>query len=358
MRIGLLAPPWFPVPPKGYGGIEAVVAMVADGLVSRGHDVTLYASGGSTTDARLRSHFSEAPSDRIGGTIADLEHALLALDERTTYDVHSDHSGPLGILVGQLSGVPTLHTAHGTMEDGQAALYARLAAAAPRVQLASLTLAQRRPAPTLPWVANLPNAVDLDAHVFAEDAKRWHLAWLGRMCREKGPDRAILAARAARLPIVLAGKMREPAERAYFRDHVEPLLDDDAVYVGEVDQHGRNEVLAGALALVSPLDWEEPFGLAMVEAMASGVPVVATRRGSVPEVVDPGCTGIIVDDDEEWPDAIHQALRLDRRACRDTVVARFSSTALVRRYERALQSVAAAHHRGGVRRTARTSAAL
>jgi glycosyltransferase involved in cell wall biosynthesis len=280
----------------------------------------------------------------------------MIVEDHASLDILSDHSGPLGLLIGQMSGVPTLHTAHGTMEEGQAELYSRLSAAAPSVRLASLTLAQRRPAPTLPWVANLPNAVDLDAHAFTEDAERRHVAWLGRMCHEKGPDRAIVAARAARLPIVLAGKMREPAEEAYFAEHVEPLLGDDVVYVGEVDQRGRNELLAAALVLVSPLDWEEPFGLAMIEAMASGVPVVATRRGSVPEVVDDGLTGIIVDADEELPDAIHRAIQLDRRACRATVETRFSPAALVRRYERAFGSIGtAAQPRHGFLQPARLS---
>jgi glycosyltransferase involved in cell wall biosynthesis len=191
-------------------------------------------------------------------------------------------------------------------------------------------------------MANLPNAIDLDRHVVAVDAARRYVVWLGRMCHDKGPDRAILAARRAGLPIRLAGKMQSADEHQYFADRVEPLLGDDAVYLGEVDADGRNALFAEALALAAPLDWEEPFGLAMIEAMACGVPVVATRRGSVPEIVEPGRSGLIVDTDDELPDAIHRASRLDPRECRASVAERFSPAALCRGYERALTAVSVA----------------
>jgi glycosyltransferase involved in cell wall biosynthesis len=338
MRIGILAPPWFAVPPQKYGGIEAVVALLADGLVARGHDVTLFASGGSTTAARLRSRFAVPPSELLGTTEPELSHALLAVEHGRSLDVLSEHSGPLGIVASALAGVPTLHTVHGTLADGNHEPYEHALRAAPHVRLASLTYAQRRPAPDLPWAANLPNAIDLDRHVLVPDARRRHVAWLGRMCHDKGPDRAIVAARRAGLPIRLAGKMHTQDERQYFAAHVEPLLGDDAVYLGEIDADGRNALFAGAVALAAPLAWDEPFGLAMIEAMACGVPVVATRRGSVPEIVEPGHSGLIVDSDEEMPDAIRRAAGLDPRECRASVADRFAPGALVRRYERALMS--------------------
>jgi glycosyltransferase involved in cell wall biosynthesis len=340
MRIGILAPPWFTVPPRKYGGIEAVVALLADGLVARGHDVTLFASGGSVTTARLRSRFAEPPSDLLGKTEPELAHALLAVDHGGSIDVLSEHSGPLGIVAGALAGIPTLHTVHGTLAGGLSTPYEHALRAAPDARLASLTYAQRRPAQHLPWFANLPNAIDVDQHVLVPDARRRHVAWLGRMCHDKGPDRAIVAARRAGLPVRLAGKMHDPSERQYFTDHVEPLLGDDAVYLGEIDADGRNALFAGAVALVTPLAWDEPFGLAMIEAMACGVPVVATRRGSVPEIVEPGRSGLIVDNDEELPDAIMRAARLDARECRASVVERFAPAALVRRYEEALAGIA------------------
>jgi glycosyltransferase involved in cell wall biosynthesis len=341
MRIGILAPPWFAVPPLRYGGIEVVVALLADGLVARGHDVTLFASGGSVTNARLSARFAAPPSALLGRTEPELAHALLAVEHAPTLDVLSEHTGPLGIVISALARIPTLHTVHGTLADGNATPYEHSLRAAPATRLASLTLAQRRPAPDLPWVANLPNAIDLDRQVFVPDARRHYVAWLGRMCHEKGPDRAIVAARRAGLPIRLAGKMHDTGEEQYFADHVEPLLGEDASYLGEVDANGRNALFAGALALVTPLEWEEPFGLAMIEAMACGVPVVATRRGSVPEVVEPGRSGLIVDSDDELPDAIHRAARLDARECRAAVVERFSPRELVRRYERALTALVA-----------------
>ena len=337
LRIGLVAPPWFAVPPARYGGIEAVVALLADGLADRGHEVTLFASGGSATRARLVSRFAKPPSARLGRTDPDVDHALLAFEHRGCLDVLSVHCGVVGILVGEMTGLPALHTVHGTLANGSAALYERTVAAAPQARLASLTHAQRDPAPGLPWAANLPNAIDVDGHVLVEDARRGYVAWLGRMSAEKGPDRAIRVARRAGVPIRLAGKMRDPAERRFFSKHVEPLLGDDAVYVGEVDLAGRNELFAGARALLMPLGWDEPFGLAMIEAMACGVPVIATRRGSVPEVVDPDRSGLIVDDDDEMADAIGRVDAFDPRECRAAVAERFSPGAMVRRYERALQ---------------------
>ena len=342
LRIGILAPPWFAVPPNGYGGIEAVVSLLADGLVARGHEVTLFASGGSRTTARLRTRFREPPSELLGQSDPELKHALLAVEHADALDVLSEHSGPVGIVAAALAGLPTLHTVHGTLTDGHATSYECALRACPATRLASLSFAQRRPAPHLPWMANLPNAIDLDRHVVAVGSARRYVAWLGRMCHDKGPDRAILAARGAGLPIRLAGKMQSPDERRYFAERVEPLLGDDAVYLGEIDSEGRNTLFAEAVALAAPLDWEEPFGLAMIEAMACGVPVVATRRGSVPEIVEPGRSGVIVDTDDELPDAIHQAIGLDPRECRASVAERFSPAALVRGYERALTAVSIA----------------
>jgi len=356
LRIGILAPPWFTVPPTGYGGIEAVVALLADGLAARGHDVTLFASGGSRTTARLCSRFPDPPSHLLGQSEPELVHALLAVEHAARLDVLSEHSGPLGIVATAVAGIPTLHTVHGTLTDGHAQTYESALRAAPATRLASLTIAQRRPAPDLPWLVNLPNAIDLDRHVVAVGADRRYVTWLGRMCHEKGPDRAIVAARRAGLPIRLAGKMQAEEERQYFADHVEPLLGADAVYVGEVDADGRNALFAEAMALVAPLEWEEPFGLAMIEAMACGVPVVATRRGSVPEVVEPGRSGLIVDEDDELPDAIHRAAAFDPRECRASVAERFSPGAFVSGYERALTALSAApRFRGGHARTASRS---
>jgi glycosyltransferase involved in cell wall biosynthesis len=327
------------VPPERYGGIEAVVALLADGLADRGHDVTLFASGGSVSGARIVERFAAPPSELLGRTDPDVDHALLAFEHRDDLDVLTGHCGVAGIVVGELTGLPSLHTMHGTLADGTAALYENVMAAAPRARLASLTQAQRRPAPHLPWSANLPNSIDLDAHVLVEDSARTYVAWLGRMSEEKGPDRAIQVARRAGIPIRLAGKMLEPDEQAYFEQHVEPLLGEDAVYVGEVDGDGRNRLLAGARALLMPLGWDEPFGLVMIEAMACGVPVIANRRGSVPEVIEPGRSGLIVEDDDEMVEALGQLDGFDPRDCRAAVEERFSPAAMVRRYETALQRV-------------------
>jgi glycosyltransferase involved in cell wall biosynthesis len=331
VRVAILSPAWFPVPPKGYGGIEAVVALLADGLVDAGQEVTLFASGDSGTKAELVSYHEEAPSSEIGTTFADLPHALTCFERASAFDVVNDHSGPLAAAIGCLVGTPVVHTVHGPLTGEWGTLYRKLAAVSTKLALVSLSMSQRRPAPELPWIANCPNALDLDAYP-AGERKSDFLLFLGRMGPEKGAHRAIEVARAAGRPLRLAGKCREPDERRYFSEQVEPFLGDGAEYVGEVSQDEKVALLQQARALLFPIEWEEPFGLVMIEAMACGTPVVATRRGAVPEVIRDGVGGVIVDDYKEMVEALDDALRLDPAACRQDVEERFPRERMVQSY--------------------------
>jgi glycosyltransferase involved in cell wall biosynthesis len=331
VRVAILSPAWFPVPPKGYGGIEAVVALLADGLVDAGHDVTLFASGDSGTKAKVVSYFEEAPSSRIGTAIADLLHALTCLERAGAYDVVNDHSGPLAAAIGCLVRTPVVHTAHGPVTGEAGTLYRKLAAVSDKLALVSLSLSQRRPAPTLPWLANIPNALPVDAYPEGE-AKGDFLLFLGRMSPEKGARRAIEVARTAGLPLKLAGKCREPAELRYFSEQVEPFLGPDAEYLGEVTHEEKVELLQQARLLLFPIEWEEPFGLVMIEAMACGTPVVATRHGAVPEVIREGLGGVIVDHYSQMPDVLEDAFRLDPAAFRQDVEERFAPRRMVEEY--------------------------
>ena len=338
MRIAILSPTWFPVPPKGYGGIEAVVALLADGLVDAGHDVTLFASGDSRTKAEIVSFFDEAPSGRIGTTQADLLHALTCFERGERFDIVNDHSGPLAAAMGCLAGAPLLHTVHGPLVGEWGTIYRKLGATAPKLRLVSLSLNQQRMAPELPWLANCPNALDTSKYPLQVE-KGDFLLFLGRMNEEKGAHRAIEVAQAAGLPIKLAAKCREPEEQIYFDEHVRPLLGNGAEYLGEVPHEEKIRLLQEARALVFPIEWEEPFGLVMIEAMACGTPVVATRRGAVPEVIADGVGGIVVDDYREMPAALENALRLDPVACRRDVEERFSPERLVEHYLAAFELV-------------------
>jgi glycosyltransferase involved in cell wall biosynthesis len=342
LRIAVVAPPWFRVPPERYGGIEAVVSLLADGLVERGHDVTLFASGDSRTQARLVSALDAPAAGEIMQVDPGVLHLLAVLRDDGPFDVLSDHIGPLGVLLAGLAPAPALQTIHISLEGRPGRIFADAAPILP-LQLVSLTCAQRTPQPGLPWVANIPNAIDLDAHSCRTTPGGDYLLWLGRMSPEKGPERAIEAARLAGMPLRLAGKMQAREERQHFEQVVAPLLGPDAEYLGEVSHEERSELLAGALVLVNPIRWAEPFGLVMVEAMASGTPVVATRWGSVPEVVEHGRSGMIVDEIAEFPAAIEAAAALDRADVRRAAEQRFGPATMVEAYEQAfLEAVGAA----------------
>ena len=343
LRIAVLCPVWFPVPPPRYGGIEGVVALLAEGLGDAGHDVTVFASGDSETDARLSWIYRRAPSERIGEPLPELRHVLACYERSEEFDVISDHTGPLAAALGQLSAAPVLHTVHGPLDGELGDAYEQIARGAPRLGLISLSRSQRRPRPFLPWVANCPNAIDPSRFRWSR-ARGEYLAFLGRMTREKGCHHAIAVAEETGLPLKIAAKCREPAERAYFAEQVEPHLSRTIEYLGEIGHNERVELLRNARATLFPVDWEEPFGLVMIESLACGTPVIATRRGSVPEVLEHGRTGIIVERHGDLAVAITEADRLDPAECRRAVEERFSPRSLVASYLRAFRVAAEVTH--------------
>jgi glycosyltransferase involved in cell wall biosynthesis len=341
MRVAVLSPVWFPVPPSGYGGIEWIVSLLADGLADAGHDVSLFASGDSRTRARLESVFPEAPSERIGMTFWELQHALHCFARQDEFDVIHDHTGLMGLAIGSLLETPLVHTVHGPLTGEPGELYERIVAMAPRAHLVSLSLRQRQPKPDLPWLANVPNALDLSVYPYRRERGEY-LLFLGRMSPDKGAHRAVTIALEAGLPLKLAGKNAEPAEQAYFDALVRPHLGGDIEYVGEVTHGEKVELLQHARATLFPIEWEEPFGLVMIESMACGTPVIATRWGAVPEVIEHGRTGIIVDDWRETAAALPAADELDSAVLRQEVVERFSPQRMVADYVAAYEAVLAA----------------
>jgi glycosyltransferase involved in cell wall biosynthesis len=340
VRIAIVSPPWFSVPPTGYGGIEWIVSLLADGLVAQGHDVTLFASGDSRTRATLSAVYERAPSELIGRSLPDLRHVLAALERAGDFDVINDHTGPLGAALGGLVETPVLHTVHGPLDAEPGEVYEAVCRVAPRVGLISLSLNQRRPKPGLNWVANIPNALDLEHYPY-KPHKSDYLLFLGRMNHEKGAHRAIAVAMELGLPLKLAGKVREAREHAYFTDFVEPHLNDRIEYLGEVNHGTKVELLQNARATLFPIEWEEPFGLVMIESMACGAPVIATRHGAVPEVIEDGRSGVIVDAWREIPAALGRADELDPLECRRYVEESFAPERMVGDYERAYREAVA-----------------
>jgi glycosyltransferase involved in cell wall biosynthesis len=349
LRIALLCPVWFPVPPPLYGGIESVVALLAEGLDEVGHDVTVFAAGDSLTDARLTWVYEHAPSERIGQPLPELRHVLACYERGGEFDVISDHTGPLATALGALSLAPVLHTVHGPLDGELGDAYEQIARISARLRLISLSRSQRRPHPSLPWVANCPNAIDPSRFRWSS-ARGDYLAFLGRMGPDKGCHHAVAVAQETGLPLKIAAKCREPEERAYFAEQIEPYLGGGVEYLGEIGHEEKVELLRNARVTLFPIEWEEPFGLVMIESLACGTPVVATRRGSVPEVIEHGRTGIIVERCEELAAAITEADRLDRAACRRAVEERFSPRPFVASYLRAFRAAVESAQPSGTRR--------
>ena len=333
LRIGMVAPPWFSVPPQGYGGTEAVVAALVDQLAARGHEVVLVASGSASTRAsHQHTVFADPPSSLLGRSAlpevimaADAERALAAHD----LDIVHDHS-LAGPLLASARRVPTVVTMHGPVAGLNGEYYRRLG---DRIELVAISDAQRRQAPDLHWAGTVHNAIDVASFPFRGEKEPWVL-WLGRFHPSKGAHLAIDAARSAGRRIVLAGKLREPEEHAYFEREVAPRLGPDAQYVGEADAVRKRELFSRASCLVFPIQWEEPFGMVMIEALACGTPVVALHRGSVPEIIDDGVTGFIADAPEALPALIAHADAINPADCRAAVRERFDLPVLAAGYER------------------------
>jgi len=338
LRIGMLAPPWFQLPPSGYGGIESIVYWLVEGLVDRGHDVTVISTGEDRTAGRFRATYDEPPSARLGQALPEVVHAAVASRQLDELDVDVVHDHSLaGPLTSAERDAATVVTTHGPVEDELRVLYGSLG---PRTGLVAISEFQRQLAPDLRWVGMVHNAIPVDDYPFQERKEDFCL-FLGRVNPEKAPDLAIQVARQAGLPIVLAAKCSEPEEQAYFEDRVKPLLGDDAEWFGQADNDQKQDLLARARCLAFPIQWNEPFGIVMVEAMACGTPVVALRRGSVPEVVADGVTGFVRDDVEELAAAIGKVGELDPAACRRHVKERFDVPVMVAGYEEVYRRMAA-----------------
>jgi glycosyltransferase involved in cell wall biosynthesis len=357
MNVAILAPVWFAVPPTGYGGIEWVVSLLADALADAGHDVTLFASGDSRTKARLASVYPEAPSRLIGRTYWELRHALACFERADEFDVINDHTGMLGATLGATVRTPVAHTVHGPLEGEPGEIYEQIGRLAPQVGLISISMNQRKPRPKLNWIANVHNALEFSVYP-VKPHRGDYLLFLGRLSPDKGAHRAVAVAMEAGLPLKIAGKMQEPKERKYFHELVEPHLIDGIEYLGEVTHGEKVELLQNARATLFPIEWEEPFGLVMIESMACGTPVIATRRGAVPEVIEHGRSGVIVDDYRQMARVLEQADDLDPFELRRYVEEEFSPERMVRDYVAAYETaIERTRHPATARRRRPTSRA-
>ena len=331
LHVAMVAPPYYSIPPEGYGGVESVVADLVDGLVDRGHRVTLLAAGEHTTRAQnfIRT-WEVQPTDQLGQALPEVVNAARVSDligAGTDYDLVHDHT-LAGPLVARGRRAPTLVTVHGPMDELDD-VYRPLG---DDISLVAISENQRRSAADLNWVGTVHNAIDVSTFPF-RDRKDDYVLFLGRFNETKGPHLAIDAARAAGVRILLAGKCAEPVEEEFFEAEITPRLGPDVVYVGDADSAEKRELLAGAQCLVFPILWDEPFGMVMVEAMACGTPVVAFPNGSVPEVVVDGTTGIVVEQEAELAGAIERARGLDPADCRRHAETAFGIDVMAAGYE-------------------------
>jgi glycosyltransferase involved in cell wall biosynthesis len=323
MRIGLIAPPWVPVPPTSYGGTEGVVDLLARGLQAAGEDVVLFATGDSTCPVPRRWVY-EQPQGPIGIDVVEARHLVGAYRMLRDCDIIHDHT-----LLGPFfaSGdPPVVTTNHGPFSTELREIYGAVAG---RVPVIAISRSQRAQAPELPIAAVIHHGIDPEAFPVGEGAGGY-LLFLGRMAPEKGAHRAIAVARRAGLPMVIAAKIREPAEHAYFAECVEPHLGGDVEYVGEAAWRQKVALLGGARALLNPITWAEPFGLVMVEALACGTPVLTFPNGAAPEIVEHGRTGFLCRDEEAMAAAVERLDLIDRADCRAAVEGHFSSRRMVR----------------------------
>lgn len=333
MRIAQVSPLYESVPPTRYGGTERVVSYLTEELVRAGHEVTLFASGDSQTSATLVPVCPRAL--RTDPKCMDPHaHHVRAVDEvfrrAHRFDLIHFHIDYLHFPLASRHAVPRLTTLHGRLDIPDLAPLYR---AFYREPLVSISNSQRAPLPFAAWQGTVPHGLPLDLLGPVGAPRGGYLGFLGRISPEKRPDRAIALARRVGMPLKIAAKV-DRADRAYFEDRIRPLLDGNLVeFVGEIGDAEKNEFLANAAALVFLIDWPEPFGMVMIEAMACGTPVLAWRCGSVPEVVDDGVTGFIVDDMDQAAAAVVDRLpRFDRQRCRAVFEQRFSVARMARDY--------------------------
>jgi glycosyltransferase involved in cell wall biosynthesis len=336
LRIAMLAPPWIPVPAPAYGGIEEVVRLLTGGLSARGHDVTLFAPPGSSADGEVIAVLEEAHPDDIQKAQFESDHVARAFGEIDAaaergepYDVVHDHVGHTALAMADRLSVPLVHTLHGPFTEDACRFYAEHG---PKACIVGISKSQLDSGPEeMGGGRVVHNPIDTEEWPFSARKDDFTL-WIGRMSPDKGPHRAIAAAREAGVPLVLAGPV-QPGQEQYFEEEVEPRLGDGVEYVGEADADRKRELYLGARALLMPIRWPEPFGLVMVEALACGTPVIAYPEGSVPEVVRDGVTGFVVDDEHAMAEAIGRVGEIDPGDCRRDCEERFGVEAVVRGYE-------------------------
>jgi glycosyltransferase involved in cell wall biosynthesis len=339
MKIAQISPLWERVPPFRYGGIELIVKLLTDELVRRGHEVTLFASGDSITSAKLKSVHNKAL--RLDPNIKEpgiFEHMHLAdvYQQAHHFDVVHSHFGYAALSYSTFSKTPTVHTLHGSFTPENERIFRRFA----WQPFISISESQREPRLGMNYIHTVYNGIDTAVYSFQpEPAQPIYLAFVGRLSPEKGPVEAIKIAHATGLPLKMAGKI-DSVDREFYSEQVEPFIDGEQIqFFGEVTHEEKVKLLSEASLTLFPINWREPFGLVMIESMATGTPVLGMGLGAVPEVIAHGKTGFVCHTIEQMIEMVPHAMKLDRHDCREYVVSRFSVETMTDEYERAYEMV-------------------
>ena len=339
MRIAQIAPLWERVPPLRYGGTELIVSLLTEELVRRGHQITLFASGDSITTAQIKSVHDRAL--RLDKTVKEpelYEQMMLAqvYQQAHHFDIIHSHVGCIALPYTGFVKTPTVHTTHGIFTPDNEKMFRQFAGE----PFISISEAQREPRLGLNYIHTVYNGLDPAQYRFQEKPdESVYLAFIGRLSPEKGPTEAIKIARATSLPLKIAGKI-DLVDQRYFQEQVEPLIDGEQIqYLGEVSHEEKVCLLGGATVTLFPISWREPFGLVMIESMATGTPVIGIEMGAVPEVVAQEKTGFVCHSIEGMIEALPDAMKLNRQTCRDYVLSHFSIKTMVDEYEKAYNMV-------------------
>jgi glycosyltransferase involved in cell wall biosynthesis len=327
VRIGLIAPPWLPVPPPKYGGTEAVVDSLARGLVERGHSVLLFCTGDSTCPVPKAWVYEEAQRANLGQVVVELRHVIAAYDALLDRDIVHDHSVVGPMYADRFPNVLTVTTAHGPFSGDLKDVYRAIG---PSVPIIAISHHQASTAAAVPIriAAVIHHGIETSSFPVGSGDGGYY-CWLGRMASYKGAREAVEIARRAGVRLRLAGKVEHEQEAEYFHEQVEPLLGGDIEYLGEITSDERAAFLGGAIALLNPITWNEPFGLSMVESLACGTPVVSFPSGAATEIIDDGVTGLLCRDLDDMVARLPLASKLDRAACRRVAEEEFSTVRMV-----------------------------
>jgi len=324
MRIGLIAPPWLSVPPARYGGTERVVDVLARGLRAAGEEVVLFSTGDATCPVPRRYAYAE-PIEPMGTTIPELYHVRCAYEALAGCDIVHDHTVAGPVWAATRPTPPVVATNHSPYTRELGALYAD---AGTHVAIVAISHSQRATAPGVPIAAVIHHGLDPDRFPVGR-GDGGYVLFLGRLSPEKGASRAIRIARAAGVPLRIAGRVQETVEREYFDRRIRPALGPEVEFLGELGSEDCARQLGGAVALLNPIRWNEPFGLVMIEALACGTPVITRPVGAAPEIVQHGVTGYLCTSFRQAVQAVTSAPALDRGCCRGAVEGHFSAARMV-----------------------------